>query len=70
VLWAAGVAPLPLARALGHAGRVIVREDLTLPDRDEVFAIGDIAALDGVPGVAPAAMQQGRRAARTTAPSG
>jgi NADH dehydrogenase len=30
-----------------------------------VFAIGDMAALDGVPGVAPAAMQQGRHAART-----
>ena len=30
-----------------------------------MFAIGDMAALDGVPGVAPAAMQQGRHAART-----
>ena len=69
VLWAAGVAPSPLARSLGaeldRAGRVIVREDLTVPGREEVFAIGDMAALDGVPGVAPAAMQQGRHAART-----
>ncbi|HET8949289.1 MAG TPA: NAD(P)/FAD-dependent oxidoreductase, partial [Solirubrobacteraceae bacterium] len=69
VLWAAGVAPSPLARSLGaqldRYGRVIVRDDLTVPDREEVFAIGDMAALDGVPGVAPAAMQQGRHAART-----
>jgi NADH:ubiquinone reductase (H+-translocating) len=69
VLWAAGVAPSPLARSLGaeldRAGRVIVREDLTVPGRDEVFAVGDMAALEGVPGIAPAAMQQGRHAART-----
>jgi NADH:ubiquinone reductase (H+-translocating) len=69
VLWAAGVAPSPLARSLGaeldRAGRVIVREDLTVPGRDEVFAVGDMAALKGVPGIAPAAMQQGRHAART-----
>jgi NADH dehydrogenase len=69
VLWAAGVAPSPLARSLGAdldlAGRVIVSEDLTVPGREEVFAIGDMAALDDVPGIAPAAMQQGRHAART-----
>jgi NADH dehydrogenase len=68
VLWAAGVAPSPLARALGapldRAGRAIVRADLTLPGHPEVFAVGDMAALDGVPGIAPAAMQQGRHAAR------
>ena len=69
VLWAAGVAPSPLARSLGAeldpAGRVIVGDDLTVRGREEVFAIGDMAALDGVPGIAPAAMQQGRHAART-----
>jgi NADH dehydrogenase len=69
VLWAAGVAPSPLARSLGaeldRSGRVIVGEDLTVPGREEVFAIGDMAALHGVPGIAPAAIQQGRHAART-----
>ena len=66
VLWATGVKASPLAQALGAIdGRVAVNPDLTLPDRPEVFAIGDMAALDGVPGVAPAAMQQGRYAART-----
>jgi NADH dehydrogenase len=68
VLWAAGVKASPLAEALGDVdrnGRIPVEDDLTLPGRPEVFAIGDMAALDGVPGVAPAAMQQGRHAART-----
>ena len=73
VVWAAGVAASPLARTLGvpldRAGRVPVRPDLTLPGRDDVFVVGDLAAIeqDGepVPGVAPAAIQMGRHAART-----
>jgi NADH dehydrogenase len=72
VLWAAGVAPSPLAAALADAagarldaaGRIVVCHDLTLPRHPHVFAVGDMAAVDGVPGVAPAAMQQGRHAAR------
>jgi NADH:quinone reductase (non-electrogenic) len=67
-LWAAGVKASPLAESLAPVdrnGRVAVQADLTLPGHPEVFAIGDMAALDGVPGVAPAAMQQGRHAART-----
>ena len=73
VLWAAGVAASPLGRSLGapvdRAGRVHVGADLTVPGHPEVFVIGDLAALeqDGspVPGVAPAAMQMGRHAARS-----
>jgi NADH dehydrogenase len=66
ILWATGVKPSPLAEALGTTtGRVPVHDDLTLPGRPDVFVIGDLAELDGVPGVAPAAMQQGRHAART-----
>jgi NADH dehydrogenase len=72
VLWAAGVAASPVGRTLGgaldRAGRVKVEKDLTLPGRPEVFVAGDLAAIeqDGrpVPGVAPAAMQMGRHAAR------
>jgi NADH dehydrogenase len=72
VVWAAGVAASPLGRALGasvdRAGRVPVEPDLTLSGHPEVYVIGDLAALqqDGrpVPGVAPAAMQMGRHAAR------
>ncbi len=69
VLWAAGVQASPLARSLGapldHAGRVLVNDDLTLPGHPEVFVIGDLAALkEPVPGVAPAAIQEGVHAAR------
>ena len=72
VLWAAGVAASPLGRSLDapldRAGRVRVEPDLSLPGSPEVFVIGDMAAVtqDGrpVPGVAPAAMQEGRHAAR------
>jgi len=72
VLWCAGVAAAPWVRSLGvsldRAGRVLVRADLTLPGRDDVFVIGDLAAVvqDGgwVPGVAPAAVQEGRHAAQ------
>ncbi len=71
VFWAAGVSASPLATTLGvpldRAGRVQINRDLTLPGDDRVYVIGDLASLqqDGrpVPGVAPAAMQQGRHAA-------
>jgi NADH dehydrogenase len=73
VLWGAGVAASPLARALGvpldRAGRVKVRPDLTVPGRENVYVAGDLALVlqeDGkaVPGVAPAAIQEGRHVAR------
>ena len=71
VLWAAGVAASPLARTLGvpldRAGRVLVEPDLAIPGHDDVFVVGDLAALeqDGkpVPGVAPAAIQGAARRA-------
>lgn len=72
VLWAAGNAASGLGRSLGapmdRAGRVAVEPDLSLPGRPEVFVVGDMAAVTSggkpVPGVAPAAMQGGRHAAR------
>ena len=72
MLWAAGVAGSPLAGTLGvpldRAGRVLVDPELTIPGRDDVYVIGDLAHIeqDGalVPGVAPAAMQQGHLAAQ------
>ncbi len=72
VIWAAGVQASPLAgmlasasgAALDRAGRIEVRPDCTLPNRPEVFAIGDMASLDHLPGVAEVAMQQGLHAAR------
>jgi len=84
VLWGAGVAASPLARTLGvaldRAGRVEVTPELTVPGHPEAYVVGDLATLarDGVaiPGVAPAAMQQGThagnniiRAARGLAPT-
>jgi len=72
-LWAAGVKASPLGNILGaptdRAGRVKVLQDLTLPEHPEVFVIGDLADIKDkkgkpVPGVAPAAIQQGKAAAR------
>ena len=67
VVWAAGVAASPLARALGvpldRAGRVHVQPDLSVPGHPDIFVAGDLASFtsDGrpVPGVAPAAKQMG-----------
>ncbi|HUO83629.1 MAG TPA: NAD(P)/FAD-dependent oxidoreductase [Thermoanaerobaculia bacterium] len=71
VLWAAGVKASPLLATLGapldRAGRVLVEPSLNIPGHREVFVIGDAAAVtqDGapVPGVAPAAIQEGKQAA-------
>jgi NADH:ubiquinone reductase (H+-translocating) len=73
VIWAAGVHASPLARALAEAsgaeldraGRVAVRADCTLPGHPEVFVVGDAMTLDGLPGVAAVAAQQGIHVART-----
>jgi NADH dehydrogenase len=73
ILWAAGVAASPLGKKLAapldRAGRVQVEKDLSVPGHPEVFVVGDLASLKDsagnmVPGVAPAAMQQGESAAR------
>ena len=68
VLWAAGVKASPLGEMLGaetdEAGRVIVDQDLSLSGHAEVFVAGDLAAVEGVPGVAPAAIQMGRHAGK------
>ena len=68
VLWAAGVMASTLGVGLetetDRSGRVVVGENLTLPGHPEVFVVGDLAVVPGVPGVAPAAMQMGRHAAR------
>jgi len=71
-IWAAGVAASPLGRQLAEqsgaetdrAGRVKVNPDTTLPGHPEVFVIGDMMALDNLPGVAQVAIQSGRHAAR------
>ena len=69
IIWAAGVRASPAAEWLDapadRAGRLQVLPDLTIPGHPDIFAVGDtvvIADPDGkpVPGIAPAAKQQGR----------
>jgi NADH dehydrogenase/putative oxidoreductase len=76
VFWAAGVVASPAARWLGvdadRVGRIDVSEDLSVPDRPDVFAVGDTAMVQGwdgnpVPGLAPAAKQGGEYVARVIA---
>ena len=72
VVWCAGVAASPLGATLGtplgRGGRVIVEPDLSVPGHPEIQVVGDLALLPDhqppVPGVAPAAKQMGRHAAR------
>jgi NADH dehydrogenase len=73
VLWAAGVSASPLGKALGaptdRAGRVLVEPDLSIPGHREIFVVGDLASITyghgkPVPGLAPAALQEGKWAGR------
>jgi NADH dehydrogenase len=72
VFWAAGVRASPAAQWLNvsadKAGRVKVERDLTVPAYPDIFVIGDTALVEQengkpVPGLAPAAKQQGQYAA-------
>jgi NADH:ubiquinone reductase (H+-translocating) len=72
VLWTAGVAAPPFAAALAaatgaerdRAGRIVVRDDLTIPGHPEISVVGDMMSLRDLPGVAEVAMQSGRYAGR------
>jgi NADH dehydrogenase len=72
-IWAAGVQASGLGRILGEqsgaevdrAGRISVQPDLTLPGHPEVHVVGDMMALDRLPGVAQVAIQGGRYAAES-----
>jgi len=72
-VWSAGVQASPLggmlAEATGagtdRAGHVEVLPDCTLPEHPDVFVVGDMMSLNGLPGVAEVAMQSGIHAART-----
>ena len=73
MIWAAGVQSSPAARWLNipadRAGRAIIAANLRAPGADNVFVIGDCAAVNDaagkpLPGVAPVAKQQGAYAAR------
>ena len=68
VIWAAGVQASAAAQWLGvaadQAGRVVVQADLSVPGEPNIFVIGDTATVPwkegrNVPGIAPAAKQEG-----------
>lgn len=71
-VWAAGVQASELGTVLrdtagaelDRAGRVIVDDDLTVPGHPEIFVLGDMMSVPGVPGVAQGAIQSARFAAR------
>jgi NADH dehydrogenase len=70
-IWSAGVQASPLGELLAQrsgaeltrTGQVRVQPDCTLPGHPEVFVVGDLMALDALPGLAEVAMQSGRHAA-------
>jgi NADH:quinone reductase (non-electrogenic) len=70
-IWSAGVQASSLGEMLAaqaaveptRNGRVRVEVDCTLPGHPEVFVVGDLMSLDGLPGLAEVAMQSGRHAA-------
>ncbi len=72
VLWTAGVAAPPFATALAkatgaeqdRAGRISVRDDLTIAGHPEISVVGDVMKLRNLPGVAEVAMQAGHYAGR------
>jgi NADH dehydrogenase len=74
LIWAAGVRASRAAEWLhapaDRAGRLQVLPDLTVPDHPDIFAIGDTVSIadsqgNPVPGIAPAAKQQGRYVAKS-----
>jgi NADH dehydrogenase len=74
ILWAAGVRASSAAAWVGlpgdGAGRALVDPDLSAPGHPDIFVIGDTATINAwhgkpVPGIAPAAKQQGAHVART-----
>ncbi len=74
IVWTAGVMPDPLAGKLGLAsderGRIVVDEHLAVAGRDDVFAVGDVAAVPIAgpePRTAPPTAQHALRQARVCA---
>jgi NADH dehydrogenase len=77
IVWASGVKASPLARMIAEktgaetdgTGRVVVNPDLTIAGSSNIFVIGDMAHVKSkkgtpLPGLAPAAAQQGRYVAK------
>jgi len=78
ILWAAGNQVSPLIKSLGteteKSGRAVVKDDLSLKENENIFIIGDAAAVQNdkgeyLPAIAPVAMQQGRYVAKVISKS-
>ena len=76
ILWAAGNQASPLIKSLNteidRAGRAVVKDDLSIKEDENIFIIGDAAAVKNkngeyLPAIAPVAMQQGRYVAKIIA---
>jgi NADH:ubiquinone reductase (H+-translocating) len=71
-VWSAGVSASPLGKQLAEqstveldrAGRVKVLPDLSTPGHPNLFVVGDMAAVEGVPGMAQGAIQGAKYAAK------
>jgi NADH dehydrogenase len=71
-VWSAGVAASPLGKQIAEqagaevdgSGRVVVLADLTVAGHPNVFVIGDMASVPGIPGLAQGAIQGAKYAAR------
>jgi NADH:ubiquinone reductase (H+-translocating) len=71
-VWSAGVSASPLGKQIAEqagaevdrSGRVHVLPDLTIPGHPNVFVVGDMASVPGVPGMAQGAIQGAKYAAR------
>jgi NADH dehydrogenase len=72
-VWSAGVSASRLGRDLAEqspteldrSGRVKVLPDLSVPGFPDVFVVGDMAAVEGVPGVAQGAIQGAKYVSKT-----
>ncbi|MGA9870297.1 MAG: NAD(P)/FAD-dependent oxidoreductase [Rhodococcus sp. (in: high G+C Gram-positive bacteria)] len=72
VVWSAGVQASDLAATVAErtgcdtdrAGRLLIHDDLTVGAGSDIYAIGDVTSLNGLPGQSPVAMQQGRHVAK------
>jgi NADH dehydrogenase len=77
LVWGAGLQGNPLVRSLGlelqRGNRIGVGPDLTLPDRPEVYVVGDVAAITDakteqvLPQLGSVALQSGEHAGKTIA---
>lgn len=76
ILWAAGNQTLPLIKSLGvetdKLGRVIVNDNLSINETNNIFVIGDAASVkndkgENLPAIAPVAIQQGKYVAKIIA---